>query len=344
VKGYIGSTFTDGFAEQMPEHKAHAYKHDAGKITTLLDTHVADANARKALADDLIDLLSHYKPKETQTQLDIKAQARSEFETYLFLRSVSKAKCGSLLTTLQTQCSLGKEQYPDTIHKAVDILSQHRWDQNPFNQRKPNSNSRNSNNNNNRASGNDNRNNRHRDQNSSRSNNNSSNESRPNSSSISAPSFAQQGLVGNPSPTPRPSAMPVARWATSTRIVTRIFPETAGSSTELLWPSRTLARTPLLLTSLPTRTMPRLAVDTPRDPPPLLRIAGVTHPMTLAGRVSSSLTLWTKLTSLSLSVASPRPHRLPVSQMSFFWTLALALTGLSVTQTLFETFAQPSDL
>jgi len=157
VKGYIGSTFTDGFAEQMPEYKAHAHKHDAGKIATLLDTHVADVDARKALADDLIDLLSHYKPKETKTQLDLKAQARSEFKTYLFLRSVSKAKYGSLLTTLQTQYSLGKEQYPDTIHKAVDILSQHRWDQNPSNQRKPNSNSCNSNSNH-RSLGNDNRN------------------------------------------------------------------------------------------------------------------------------------------------------------------------------------------
>jgi len=68
----------------MPEYKAHTYKHDAGKITTLLDTHVADVDAHKALANDLIDLLSHYKPKETQTQLDIKAQARSEFETCLF--------------------------------------------------------------------------------------------------------------------------------------------------------------------------------------------------------------------------------------------------------------------
>jgi len=42
VKGYIGSTFTNGFAEQMPEYKAHAHKHNAGKIATLLDTHVAD--------------------------------------------------------------------------------------------------------------------------------------------------------------------------------------------------------------------------------------------------------------------------------------------------------------
>jgi len=128
VKGYIGSTFTNGFAEQMPEYKAQAYKHDAGKITTLLDTHVTDVDARKALADDLIDLFRNYEPTETQAQLDVKAQARSEFETYLFLRSVSKSKHGSLLATLQTQCSLGKEQYPDTTHKAVDILSQHRWD------------------------------------------------------------------------------------------------------------------------------------------------------------------------------------------------------------------------
>jgi len=61
------------------------------------------------------------KPKETQTQLNVPAEARSEFETYLFLRSVSKAKHGSLLTALQTQCSLGTEQCPDTTHHAVDL-------------------------------------------------------------------------------------------------------------------------------------------------------------------------------------------------------------------------------
>jgi len=150
--------------------------------------------------------------------------------------------------------------------------------------------------------------------------------------------------VGQPSPILRPCATPVARWATSIRSVTRTFPAAAGSSTALLWPSRTLARTPLLLTSLPTRTTLRLAVDAPSDLLPLLRIAGVTEPTTLAGRVSSSLTPQMNLTSLSPSVASPRPLRLPVSQMSFFLTLALALTGQSVIQTLFATFAQPSDL
>jgi len=146
----------------MPEYKAHAYEHDMGKITALLATHVEDEDASIALADNLSDLFSHYKPKETQDQMDIEAQARSKFETYLFLRSVSKTKCGSLLTTLPTQYSLDKEQYPDTIHKAVDILSQHRWDQNPSNQCKPNSDSCNSRLNN-RSSSNDNQNNRNRD-------------------------------------------------------------------------------------------------------------------------------------------------------------------------------------
>jgi len=56
------------------------------------------------------------KPKETQTQLDVKAQARSEFETYLFPRSVSQAKHGSLLTTLQTQFSLDREQHLNLIY------------------------------------------------------------------------------------------------------------------------------------------------------------------------------------------------------------------------------------
>jgi len=74
VKGYIGSTCKDGFAKQMPECQAHAYKHDTDKLTTLLDRHVADVDTRKALADDLFDLFSHCKPKETLDQLALKAQ------------------------------------------------------------------------------------------------------------------------------------------------------------------------------------------------------------------------------------------------------------------------------
>jgi len=46
----------------MPEYKAHAYKHNAGKITTLLHTHVADVNACKALAAQVSGLLMALQP------------------------------------------------------------------------------------------------------------------------------------------------------------------------------------------------------------------------------------------------------------------------------------------
>jgi len=72
--------------------------------------------------------------------MDLKAQVRSEFEAYLFLRSASKAKYGSLLQTLQQQYSLGQAHYPDSIHKAADILSQHPWDKTPSQQNKQNNN------------------------------------------------------------------------------------------------------------------------------------------------------------------------------------------------------------
>jgi len=72
VKGYIGNTFTDGFAEQIPACKASAYKCNSGKIaalldthvtdetkiTTLLDTHVTDKDAHAKLSDDPFDLLA----------------------------------------------------------------------------------------------------------------------------------------------------------------------------------------------------------------------------------------------------------------------------------------------
>jgi len=106
VKGCIGSAFTNGFAEHVPECKAHACKQDTGKIAALLAMHVAYEAARIALADDLVDLFSHCKPKETQHQLDFNAQARSEFKACLLLRSVSKAKHGSLLTAVPCRPSI----------------------------------------------------------------------------------------------------------------------------------------------------------------------------------------------------------------------------------------------
>ena len=98
----------------------------------------------------LTALLRNYQPKETPVQIAIKQQLNSYFEAYLFLRSSDQSKYGSLMTTLQTQYSLGKDQYPPSINRAVNIPSQHQWDKKPPAQpKKDNSNS------NPRSSGND---------------------------------------------------------------------------------------------------------------------------------------------------------------------------------------------
>ena len=61
----------------------------------MLKNHINDPDARKALADDLFDIFSHHKPKETPAQLSLKAQTQSEFEACLFLCFVDQAKRGS---------------------------------------------------------------------------------------------------------------------------------------------------------------------------------------------------------------------------------------------------------
>ena len=142
-----------------------------------------------------IDVFSIYKLKETPDRIALKAYNQSAFEAYLLLRSVDQTKYGSLMKTPQTQHSLGKEQYLESIIKTVNVLSQHRWD-------KPtsNNNQRKSKNDNLRSDRNSNsvdRTSNRRDQNQSCSynNNNNTNHSRTesrNNSTAPASSFAQQ--------------------------------------------------------------------------------------------------------------------------------------------------------
>jgi hypothetical protein len=47
---------------------------------------------------------------------------------YTFLDNADKAKYGTLLTGLTTQTSLKNNQYPKTITKAANVLSNHCWD------------------------------------------------------------------------------------------------------------------------------------------------------------------------------------------------------------------------
>ena len=50
------------------------------------------------------------------------------FSAYLYLNNAKQDKYGSLLSTLNTQKTLGNEQYPATVGDANNVLSNHRPD------------------------------------------------------------------------------------------------------------------------------------------------------------------------------------------------------------------------
>jgi len=335
VQGYVGNTFTDGFAEQMPKHKANAYRHNAGTITALLATHVTDDAARQALAADLHDLFSHYKPKETQAQLDIKAQAQSQFDAYLFLRSASKAKYGSLLKTLQQQYSLGQAHYPESIYKVVDILSQHPWDQTPSQQNKSNNNNRTSHSTN-RSQVSDTGNNRSRDNNHTRSNDNSRDQSRHDSSQSSAPSFAQQPARQNSDgQQPRSNAICHACGAQG-----HIHPECTKNIPKERWWIQDAFQAVQDLTS----DAPPSEITTRSDDQSTGSQRSQRSSNSRLNRRSDapSSNGWQVLQFFNVVDDSPKPEPFfgfsqaaPPTKLSdvFFWTLALALTAQSATRT-----------
>ena len=55
-------------------------------------------------------------------------KAYQQFLAYLYIDNADKAKYGSLLTGLQSQFSLGNNQYPTTLIEANNVLSEHRFD------------------------------------------------------------------------------------------------------------------------------------------------------------------------------------------------------------------------
>ena len=48
---------------------------------------------------------------------------------YIFLEGADKTKYGTVVKTLYTQYSLGNNQYPKTLEKAIEALSDHKFGQ-----------------------------------------------------------------------------------------------------------------------------------------------------------------------------------------------------------------------
>jgi len=57
-------------------------------------------------------------------------QAFEQLLAYIYLENADQAKYGSILSGLDTQNSLGNDQYPKTVSEANSVLSNHRFNTN----------------------------------------------------------------------------------------------------------------------------------------------------------------------------------------------------------------------
>ena len=69
-----------------------------------------------------------FSSMDQDTQNNIVMQANSRLLSIIYLENVDLKKYGSIMTRLNTQRTLGNNQYPTTITEASNVLSNHRFD------------------------------------------------------------------------------------------------------------------------------------------------------------------------------------------------------------------------
>ena len=85
-----------------------------------------------------VEAMDGYNEKDIKEQDKFREQAFSRFMAYSYLDHADKAKFGSILTGLNTQQSLGNDQYPKSITESNNVFSNHRFDiTNKSNYKKP---------------------------------------------------------------------------------------------------------------------------------------------------------------------------------------------------------------
>ena len=75
-----------------------------------------------------IGKMKEYNPMDHDSFEKCKWKAYQQFIAFLHMENADKLKYGSLLTGLQTQISLGNNQYPQSITEANNVLSNHKFD------------------------------------------------------------------------------------------------------------------------------------------------------------------------------------------------------------------------
>jgi hypothetical protein len=70
--------------------------------------------------------------REYQDEANVEKQnamyktAYPRWTAYMLMKNSDQGKCGSLMTSLTTQFSMGTNQYPEEVLKAIDILTNHK--------------------------------------------------------------------------------------------------------------------------------------------------------------------------------------------------------------------------
>ena len=79
--------------------------------------------------DHFVENTSKYQTEtDNNVRTSLKNEAFDEWMAYLVIRGSDQTKYGTLCHGFVSQFSLGNDQYPKTIQKATDALSQHKFD------------------------------------------------------------------------------------------------------------------------------------------------------------------------------------------------------------------------
>ena len=79
----------------------------------------------------IVEAMPMYEESDAEKREKLQEQVYNQFLAYMYLDNADKSKYGSILTGLNTQQSLGNNQYPKSITESNNVLSNHRFDATP---------------------------------------------------------------------------------------------------------------------------------------------------------------------------------------------------------------------
>ena len=84
----------------------------------------------KEFLNNYIEKTDEYKKTaDPDEQASLKKEAFPKWTAYIYLNNSDNNKYGSLKKNLQSQYALQNNQYPKTVSKMTDVLTNHQWDE-----------------------------------------------------------------------------------------------------------------------------------------------------------------------------------------------------------------------